>query len=89
MTFIIWLIVGGLVGWVASILMRTNGQQGLLLNILVGIAGAFVAGYFLSPLLGISTINQGNYSIPGILLSIGGAVVMLAVINLFSRGRVR
>jgi len=89
MNFLLWLIVGGIVGWLASILMRTNGQQGLLLNIVVGIVGSFVAGYFLSPIFGVSTINQGNYSLPAILLSIGGAVVLLAVINLASRGRVR
>jgi len=89
MNFLLWLIVGGIVGWLASILMRTNGQQGLILNIVVGIVGSFVAGYFLSPIFGVSTINQGNYSLPAILLSIGGAVVLLAVINLASRGRVR
>ena len=89
MNFLLWLIVGGIVGWLASILMRTNGQQGLILNIVVGIVGAFVASYFLSPMFGVSTINQGNYSMPAILLSIGGAVVLLAVVNLASRGRVR
>jgi uncharacterized membrane protein YeaQ/YmgE (transglycosylase-associated protein family) len=89
MNFLIWLIVGGIVGWLASILMRTNGQQGLFLNIIVGIVGSFVAGYFLSPIFGIGTINQGNYSMPAILLSIGGAVILLAVLNLASRGRVR
>lgn len=89
MNFLLWLIVGGLVGWLASILMRTNGQQGLFLNIIVGVVGSFVAGYFLSPIFGVSTINQGNYSMPAILLSIGGAAILLAVINLASRGRVR
>jgi uncharacterized membrane protein YeaQ/YmgE (transglycosylase-associated protein family) len=89
MNFLLWLIVGGIVGWLASILMRTNGQQGTLLNVVVGIVGAFVASYFLSPMFGIGTINQGNYSMPAILLSIAGAVVLLAVVNLASRGRVR
>ncbi len=89
MNFLLWLIVGGLVGWLASILMRTNGQQGLFLNIIVGVVGSFLAGYFLSPLFGVSTINQGDYSIPAILISIGGAAILLAVINLVSRGRVR
>ncbi len=64
MNFLLWLIVGGLVGWLASILMRTNGQQGLFLNIIVGVVGSFLAGYFLSPLFGVSTINQGDYSYP-------------------------
>ena len=87
MNFIIWLIVGGIVGWLASIVMRTNGQQGLLLNIVVGIVGAFVAGLFLTPLLGIATINQNNFSLPGVLVSVVGAIILLAVINLFSGRR--
>ncbi len=64
MNFLLWLIVGGLVDWLASILMRTNGQQGLFLNIIVGVVGTFLAGYSLSPLFGVSTINQGDYSYP-------------------------
>jgi len=84
MNFIIWLIVGGIVGWLASIVMRTNGRQGLLLNVVVGILGAFVAGLFLTPLLGIATINQNNFSLPGVLVSVVGAIILLAVINLFS-----
>ena len=87
MNFIIWLIVGGIVGWLASIVMRTNGQQGLLLNIVVGILGAFVAGMFLTPLLGIATINQNNFSLPGVLVSVVGAIILLAVISLFSGRR--
>ena len=86
MNFIIWLIVGGLVGWVASIIMKTNGQQGILLNVIVGIVGAFIAGYVLTPFLGISTINQNNFSIPALLVSLGGAVILLFVVSLF-RGR--
>lgn len=82
MNFVIWLIVGGIVGWVASIIMRTNGQQGLLLNIVVGIVGAFVAGLVLTPLLGIATINQNNFSLPGLLVSLMGAIILLAVVSL-------
>jgi uncharacterized membrane protein YeaQ/YmgE (transglycosylase-associated protein family) len=87
MNIIIYLIIGALVGWVASMLMGTNRQQGLLLNIIVGIVGAFVAGWFISPLLGISTINQGNYSLPALAVSLGGAVILLAITNLFGRTR--
>jgi uncharacterized membrane protein YeaQ/YmgE (transglycosylase-associated protein family) len=86
LNFIIWLIVGGLVGWVASIIMKTNAQQGILLNVIVGIVGAFVAGYVLTPLLGIGTINQNNFSMPALLVSLGGAVILLFVVSLF-RGR--
>jgi len=87
MNFIIWLIVGGLVGWVASIIMKTNGQQGIFLNVIVGIVGAFVAGYVLTPFFGISTINQSNFSLPALLVSLGGAVILLFVVSLFTRGR--
>jgi uncharacterized membrane protein YeaQ/YmgE (transglycosylase-associated protein family) len=83
LNIIVWLIVGGLVGWVASILMHTNAQQGILLNVIVGIVGAFVAGYVLTPFLGISTINQNNFSLPALLVSLGGAVILLFVISLF------
>ena len=89
MNFIIWLVAGAVIGWVASIIMRTNSQQGLLLDIVVGIIGAFVAGYFLSPLFGVGTINQNNFSAPALLVSLGGAIILLAVVNLFRRGRVR
>ena len=89
MNFIIWLIAGAVIGWLASVLMRTNSQQGLLLDIIVGIVGAFVAGYFLSPMFGVGTINQRDFSMPALLVSLGGAVILLAVVNLFRRGRVR
>jgi len=88
MNLLILLLVGALVGWVASRIMGTDGQQGLLLNIVVGIVGAFVAGYLISPLLGIGTINEGDFSLPSLLVSLGGAVILLAVINLFRRGRI-
>ena len=86
MNFIIWIIVGGIIGWVASIIMRTNSRQGLLLDIVVGIVGAFVAGVVLTPLFGISTINQNNFSLPALLVSLMGAVILLAVVSLFRRG---
>jgi len=89
MNFIIWLIAGAVIGWVASVLMRTNSQQGLLLDIVVGIVGAFFAGYLLSPFFGVGTINQRDFSMPALLVSLGGAIILLAVVNLFRRGRVR
>jgi uncharacterized membrane protein YeaQ/YmgE (transglycosylase-associated protein family) len=89
MNFILWIIVGGIIGWIASIIMRTNAQQGLMLNILVGIIGALLAGFLLTPLFGVGTINQSNFSLPSLLLSLLGAVILLAVVNLVRRGRVR
>jgi len=87
--FIIWIILGGILGWIASMIMRTDAQQGTLLNIIVGIIGAFLAGMFLSPLFGISTINQNNFSIASLLVSLLGAIILLAIVNLFRRGSVR
>ena len=87
MNLIIWLIVGGLVGWVASIIMNTNAQQGIFLNVIVGIAGALIAGYLLTPYFGISTINQNNFSLPALLVSLGGSVILLFVISLIQSRR--
>lgn len=81
--FILWIIAGAFVGWIASIIMKTNNRQGLIADIIVGIVGAFVGGYFLSPLFNVSTINEGNYSIPALLVSLGGAVILLVISKLF------
>lgn len=89
MNFIVWLIVGGILGWIASMVMHTNAQQGIFLNIVVGIVGAMVAGLLLTPLFGIGTINQNNLSLPALFVSLLGAIVLLAVVNLFRRGAVR
>jgi len=80
--FIIWIIVGALVGWVASIIMRTNDRQGLIGDIIVGIVGAFVGGLILSPLFHVSTINQSNFSLPALLVSLGGAIILLVIFKL-------
>ena len=89
MNLIILLIVGGVLGWVASLIMRTDGQQGILLNIVVGIVGAILAGFLLNPLIGGGNIMSGNLSLSAILVSLLGAVVLLAIINLIRRGSVR
>jgi uncharacterized membrane protein YeaQ/YmgE (transglycosylase-associated protein family) len=89
MDIIIWLIVGGIVGWLASLLMRTDARQGLLLNVVVGIVGAMLAGFFISPMVGMPTINQGSFSFGSLLVSLVGAVILLAIVNLFRRGTVR
>ena len=87
MNFIIWLIVGGLVGWVASIIMKS--PEGIVMNVVVGIVGAMLGGWLISPLLGVGTINQNNFSLPGLLVSLVGAVILLAIVNIFRRGRTR
>ena len=89
MNLIIWLVVGGLIGWVASIMMKTNGQQGIFLNIVVGVIGALLAGWFISPLVGVGTINQNNFSLAALLVSLVGAVVLLAIVSAFRGARPR
>lgn len=89
MNFIIWLIVGGLIGWLASMLMKTNHQQGIFLNVVVGIVGAMLGGWFISPLVGVGTINQDNFSLPALLVSFVGAALLLAIVNLLRRGAAR
>jgi uncharacterized membrane protein YeaQ/YmgE (transglycosylase-associated protein family) len=80
--FIVWIIVGALIGWVASLIMKTDSRQGLIADIIVGIVGAFVGGYFLSPMFNVGTINEGNFSVPALLVSLGGAVILLAIFKL-------
>ena len=87
MNFIIWLIVGGLIGWIASIIMRH--PEGVFLDIVVGIIGAVLAGFLLAPMFGTGTINQRDFSPSSLLVSLLGAVILLAVVNLFRRGAVR
>lgn len=89
MNLIIWLVVGGLIGWIASIVMRTDAQQGMLLNIVVGIIGALLGGFLLAPLFGTGTINSGDFSLSGLLVSLVGAIILLAIVNLVRRGAVR
>jgi uncharacterized membrane protein YeaQ/YmgE (transglycosylase-associated protein family) len=89
MNLIIWLVIGGLLGWVASIIMRTDAQQGVLLNVIVGIVGALLSGWFISPMVGVPTINQGAFSLGALLVSLIGAVILLAIVNLVRRGSPR
>jgi uncharacterized membrane protein YeaQ/YmgE (transglycosylase-associated protein family) len=88
MGIIIWLIVGGIVGWLASMIMKTDAQQGILLNVVVGIVGAFIGGWLIGPLVGAGSINDG-FTIMSFIVSLVGAIILLAIVNLFRRGRVR
>jgi uncharacterized membrane protein YeaQ/YmgE (transglycosylase-associated protein family) len=85
MGIILWLIVGGVIGWLASIIMRTDAQQGILLNIVVGIVGAFIGGLIFSG----GSINNNSLNLTSFLVSLLGAVILLAIVNLFRRGSVR
>jgi uncharacterized membrane protein YeaQ/YmgE (transglycosylase-associated protein family) len=89
MNIIVWLIVGGIVGWVASLVMRTDAEQGTLLNIVVGIVGAFLGGLIFAPMFGGGTINEGDFSVGSLLVSLAGAVILLAIVNLARRRAIR
>ena len=88
MNLIIYLIVGAIVGYVASRIMHTNSQQGLLMDIVVGVVGAFLAGFLISPLLGIGTINDA-ITLPTVLVSLLGAIILLAIYKAVTGRRVR
>ena len=89
MNLILLLVVGGLLGWLASVVMKTNDQQGIILNVVIGIVGALLAGYLIAPMLGTGTINSGDFSIASLFVSFIGAVVLLAVVSMFHRRRLR
>ena len=84
MNFLIYLIVGGIAGWLASIMMKRDGSQGIILNVIVGIIGGFLGG-FLLPMVGLSFGGWAGYLITALI----GAVILLAIVNLFRRGNVR
>jgi len=89
MNFIAWIVIGGLIGWIASKIMNTDAQQGVLLNVIVGIVGALVGGWLISPLVGLPTINQNAFSVGAMAVSLVGSVILLAIVNLFNRGKAR
>jgi uncharacterized membrane protein YeaQ/YmgE (transglycosylase-associated protein family) len=89
MNFLIWIVVGGIIGWLASLVMKTDAQQGMFLNVVVGIVGALLGGWLLAPLLGTGTINQNDFSISSLFVSFLGALVLLMVVNLLRRGQAR
>jgi uncharacterized membrane protein YeaQ/YmgE (transglycosylase-associated protein family) len=85
MGIIMWLIVGGIVGWLASLVMRTDAQQGILLNIVVGIVGAFIAGLIFAH----GNINDSPLTVTTFLISLVGAIILLGIVNLVRRGSLR
>ena len=89
MGIILWLVIGGVVGWLASLVMKRDASQGIILNVVVGIIGAMLGGWLLSPLIGAPSINSGEVSASSLLVSFLGAVILLAIVNLITRSRVR
>jgi uncharacterized membrane protein YeaQ/YmgE (transglycosylase-associated protein family) len=89
MNLIIALIIGGIIGWLASIVMRTDAQQGILLNVVVGIIGSLLGGFLLGPLLGGGNLLSGDLDIMTLVVALLGAIILLAIVNMFRRGRPR
>ena len=89
MGIILMLVIGGIIGWLASMVMRTDAQQGIVLNVVVGIVGALLGGFLLSPLIGGAPITTGALDVRSLLVSFLGAIILLAIVNLFLRGAVR
>ena len=88
MGWIIAIIVGGVAGWLASMVMARDASMGIFLNIIVGIIGAVLGNLLAGPLFGIDTTIQ-TFNLPGFLVAIVGAIVLLGIVNLVQRGRVR
>jgi uncharacterized membrane protein YeaQ/YmgE (transglycosylase-associated protein family) len=86
MNILIYLIVAAVIGWIATEIMRDRSN--LLINIVVAVVGAFIAGYFLSPIFKVGTINDA-ITVPTMLVTLLGAIILLAVVNLFRRSRRR
>ncbi len=84
MNILIYLLAAAIVGYIASLIMKTNSKQGLLLDIIVGVVGAFIAGYLITPLFNIGTINDG-VNLSTMLVSLGGAVILLFILKLLRR----
>jgi uncharacterized membrane protein YeaQ/YmgE (transglycosylase-associated protein family) len=89
MGIVLWLIIGGVVGWLASLVMRRDASQGIILNIVVGIVGAMLGGWLIGPMIGAPSINSGQISVGSLLVSFLGAVILLAIVNLITRKSVR
>lgn len=83
MGLIIWLVVGGIVGWLASLVMRTDGQQGIILNVVVGIIGSVIASFIFG-----GGINQ-MITVTTFIYSLIGSIILLAIVNLIRRGSLR
>jgi uncharacterized membrane protein YeaQ/YmgE (transglycosylase-associated protein family) len=89
MNVLVWLFVGGILGWIASLVMHTDDRQGIGMNVVVGIVGAMIGGWIVSPLIGGATINQGDFSGVGLMVSLAGAILLLVAVSLIQRRRIK
>jgi uncharacterized membrane protein YeaQ/YmgE (transglycosylase-associated protein family) len=87
MNVIVWLVVGGVVGWVAGLIMGRH--DGVIADVIIGIVGALLGGWFIAPLVGATTIDQGSFTPAALLVSLAGAIVLLAIVNIGRSGRMR
>ncbi len=78
-----WLIVGGVIGWLANMFLWSDDRQGLIVNVVVGMVGAVAGAWLISPLVGVGTLNLWNFSLPALLLSFFGAAILLTFVDLF------
>ena len=89
MGLILALIIGGIIGWLASIVMRTNAQQGILLNIVVGIVGSLLGSFLLGGFFGAEGNILNDWGAGSLLAAFVGALLLLAIVNLFTRRAIR
>jgi uncharacterized membrane protein YeaQ/YmgE (transglycosylase-associated protein family) len=89
MNLLTWLAVGAIIGWLASVVMKTDARQGVLANLVIGVFGAFLGGWLFAPIFRNGTINQNDFGMVSLLISFAGAVLLLAAFNLYQAGRVR
>jgi uncharacterized membrane protein YeaQ/YmgE (transglycosylase-associated protein family) len=86
---VVWLVIGGLIGWVASVSMRTDSRQGFILNVVVGIAGAALGGWLFGSAVSTSSANQAILSIGGQIVSLLGAIILITIVKVFRGAPVR
>ena len=89
MGLVFLVVLGGVLGWLAAIINSSDNGRGLALNVAAGIGGALLTGLVLAPLLGGGSITSGDFSLPNLLISLLGAIILLAIVNLVRRGSVR
>lgn len=89
MTLMVWLVIGGLAGWQASVLMGTDARQDMTLNIVAGIVGAVLGGWLLGGLVDTGSINQSDFRVSAVLVALLGAVFLLCLVKVVRNNALR
>jgi uncharacterized membrane protein YeaQ/YmgE (transglycosylase-associated protein family) len=84
MNLMIWLVVGSVIGWLAGVVMNAGDPQDTALNVIAGIAGAILGGWFLTPMVGLGTLHWGDFSSTALPVSLIGAAILIAILTMFS-----